>query len=252
MLTSNSPKNIPRIPDAIWLNDRRVKKAQRVLCVDDDADSRKLVGMILEQIGLRVLYAQNGIEMLDMWRNNQIDLIIADINMPEMDGLEASERVRSVSSVPILILSANGMENDVVRGFEVGADDYIIKPFRPKELIVRVRSLLTRGEQDEQMMKQLAFDKLVLDLDARRLTSRGKTIQLSPLEFQILQYLMRNIGNVVSKEDLLQDVWGYRDSAGDLNLIEAAIKRLRKKLELDPSEPKYIQTVWGVGYRFGN
>ena len=252
MLSSNNLTNRSHLPDEAWLSERKINKARRVLCVDDDADTRKLVGMILERIGIKVLYAQNGLDMLSVWRKNRIDLIIADIMMPEMDGLEASERVRSVSDVPILFLSSKGLENDVVRGFEIGADDYVVKPFRPKELIVRVRALLTRSEQEQQIQKQLAFDKLVLDLDAHRLTSRGKTIKVSPLEFQILQYLMQNIGNVVSKEDLLQDVWGYRDSVGDLNLIEAAIKRLRRKLELNPSEPQYIQTVWGVGYRFGD
>lgn len=252
MLSSNNLTRRSYLPDEAWLSERRTKRAYKVLCVDDDADTRYLLGMILEQIGLKALYAQNGIEMLSVWRKNRIDLIIVDVMMPEMGGLEASEQIRNISDVPIIILSSKGMENDVVRGFEIGADDYVVKPFRPKELIVRARALLTRSEFEQQIQKQLAFDKLVLDLDAQRLTSKGKTIKLSPLEFQILQYLMQNIGNVVSKEDLLHDVWGYRDSAGDLNLIEAAIKRLRRKLELNPSEPQYIQTVWGVGYRFGD
>jgi DNA-binding response OmpR family regulator len=211
-----------------------------------------MLGMILEPIGVDVEYAENGSQMLDLWRKNRIDLIILDIMMPIMDGLEACNRIRQVSDVPIIFLSSKGEEDDIVAGFETGAHEYVLKPFRPKELIARVKAMLLRREVKERIDKQLAFDRLVLDLDAQRVISHGTMIEVSPLEYRLLQYMMQNIGVVISKEDLLKYVWGYVDVAGDMNLIEAAIRRLRRKLELDPSNPEYIQTVWGAGYRFGN
>jgi DNA-binding response OmpR family regulator len=211
-----------------------------------------MLGMILEPIGVDVVYAENGSQMLEVWRKNRIDLIILDIMMPIMDGLEACRRIRQVSDVPIIFLSSKGEEDDIVAGFETGAHDYVLKPFRPKELIARVRAMLLRREEKERIDKQLAFDRLVLDLDAQRVISHGSTIEVSPLEFRLLQYMMQNIGVVISKEDLLKYVWGYVDIAGDMNLIEAAVRRLRRKLELDPSQPQYIKTVWGAGYRFGD
>ena len=224
----------------------------QVLCVDDDPDTRIMLGVILKPIGVEVIYAENGSQMLEIWRKNRIDLIILDIMMPIMDGLEACKRIRQVSDVPIIFLSSKGEENDIVAGFEMGAHDYVLKPFRPKELLARVRAMLLRREEKERIDKQIAFDRLVLDLDAQRVISHGMMIEVSPLEFRLLQYMMQNVGVVISKEDLLKYVWGYVDIAGDMNLIEAAIRRLRRKLELDPSEPQYIKTVWGAGYRFGN
>ena len=224
----------------------------QVLCVDDDPDTRIMLGVILKPIGIEVIYAENGSQMLEIWRKNRIDLIILDIMMPIMDGLEACKRIRQVSDVPIIFLSSKGEEDDIVAGFAIGAHDYVLKPFRPKELLARVRAMLLRREEKDRIDKQLAFDRLVLDLDAQRVISHGTTIEVSPLEFRLLQYMMQNIGVVISKEDLLKYVWGYVDVAGDMNLIEAAIRRLRRKLELDPSHPEYIQTVWGAGYRFGN
>ena len=172
--------------------------------------------------------------------------------MPVMDGLEACKRIRRISDIPIIFLTAKGQEQDVVNGLETGADDYIVKPFRAAEFVARVRVVLNRtARQKDACRKRLSFDKLVLDLEARRVISRGRSIEVTPLEFQLLRYLMQNVGVVISKEDLLQNVWGYAEAAGDMNLIEAAVRRLRRKLELDPSQPKYIQTVWGAGYRFG-
>jgi DNA-binding response OmpR family regulator len=252
MLASNDlPKSIS-IKDKTEQSQKEFRQPRRVLCVDDDPDTRVMLGMILEPIGLEVVFAENGSQMLEAWRKSRIDLIILDVMMPIMDGLEACKRIRNVSDVPIIFLSAKGEEDDVVVGFELGANDYVLKPFRPKELVARIRAMLLRGEEKERIQKQLAFDKLVLDMDAQRVTSQGMVIEVSPLEFRLLQYMMQNIGVVISKEDLLKYVWGYVDIAGDMNLIEAAVRRLRSKLELDPSHPQYIKTVWGAGYRFGD
>jgi DNA-binding response OmpR family regulator len=227
-------------------------RSPNILVVDDDPETRDLIRLILKDAGMNVVLGENGSQLLELWRANPIDLIILDVMMPVMDGFEACERIRRVSDIPIVFLTAKGQEGDVVNGFEIGADDYIVKPFRPGELIARVRAILNRLErQREDAGRRLRFEKLILDLDARRVVARGKTIEVTPLEFQLLQYLMQNVGIVMSKENLLQNVWGYAEAAGDLNLIEAAIRRLRRKLELDPSQPEYIHTVWGAGYRFG-
>lgn len=223
-----------------------------ILVADDDPETRELIRLVLEDAGMKVIFAQNGSELLDQWRSNQIDLIVLDVMMPAMDGFEACRRIRRVSDIPIIFLTAKSQEGDVINGFEIGADDYVIKPFRPGEFIARIRAILSRLERQRRKTgRRLSFDKLVLDLDSRRVVARGKSMEVTPLEFQLLQYLMQNIGVVISKEDLLQNVWGYTETAGDMNLIEAAIRRLRRKLEMDPSEPEYIHTVWGAGYRFG-
>ena len=227
-------------------------RSPNILVADDDPETRELIRLILKDAGMKVVLGENGSQLLELWRANPIDLIILDVMMPVMDGFEACERIRRVSDVPIVFLTAKGQEGDVVNGFEIGADDYIVKPFRPGELIARVRAILNRLERlREDVGRRLQFEKLILDLDARRVVARGKTIEVTPLEFQLLQYLMQNVGIVMSKKNLLQNVWGYAEAAGDLNLIEAAVRRLRRKLELDPSQPEYIHTVWGAGYRFG-
>lgn len=223
-----------------------------ILVADDEQETRELICLILKNAGMNVILAENGGCLLEQWRSNKIDLIILDVMMPIMDGFQACTRIRRVSDVPIVFLTGKGREEDVVNGFEIGADDYIVKPFRRAEFVARIQSILNRVDrQRENAGRRLAFDKLTLDLDARRVVARGKTIEITPLEFQLLQYLMQNVGVVISKEDLLQNVWGYAEAAGDMNLIEAAIRRLRRKLEMDPSQPEYIHTVWGAGYRFG-
>lgn len=227
-------------------------RSPAILVADDSPETRDLIGLVLENEGMDVIFAENGSKLLDRWRSNQVDLIILDVMMPVMDGFEACRRIRRVSDIPIIFLTAKDQEHEVVIGFEIGADDYIVKPFRPAEFVARIQAILSRIERQRATDgRRLFFDKLILDLDARKVVARGKKIEVTPLEFQLLQYLMQNVGIVISKENLLQNVWGYAEAAGDMNLIEAAIRRLRRKLELDPSEPEYIHTVWGAGYRFG-
>ena len=225
----------------------------KILFADDDADIKELVGLILQKEGMSVSFADNGLKAIDTWRKNTFDLIVLDIMMPVMDGLEACRRIRRVSDIPIIMLTSLGQEQDVVMGFEVGADDYIIKPFRPRELIARIQAVHNRFSKLKEIeRRRLAFKNLVLDLDARQVIFWGRNIEVTRLEFQLLQYLIQNAGVVISKDDLLQNVWGYDRSIEDTNLIEAAIRRLRKKLETDPSRPRFIQTVWGTGYRLGD
>lgn len=223
-----------------------------ILFADDDPEIHRLVSVLLKQENIDVLSAVNGMVALELWRKHPVDVVILDINMPFLDGLEVCRRIRTRSDVPIMMLTALGKEQDIVDGLEAGADDYLVKPFRKKEFIARVAAILRRSARIENSINgQLLYDKLMLDINSHRLVYKGKTIQISPLEFELLRYLMQNIGVVISKEELLENVWGYIHIEGDLNIVEATIRRLRKKLEIDPSNPRYIKTVWGAGYCFG-
>jgi DNA-binding response OmpR family regulator len=232
-------------------------RQSRILFADDDKDIQTIVSLIIRNTGMDIISASNGEQALEKWRSHPLDLIILDIMMPVLDGLETCRRIRRLSDIPIILLTAKSQEQEIVEGFTAGADDYIVKPFRPNEFVARVKAVLWRGKHRELSKQQyLAFDNLTLELGSRKVVFQGKTIEVTPLEFQLLLYLMRHSGIVLSKEDLLRNVWGYTKSMDnstlDLNLIEAAIRRLRKKLEVNPSRPRFIKTVWGAGYRFGN
>jgi DNA-binding response OmpR family regulator len=230
-----------------------MNKIDRILLVDDDPSTHDLVNLVLESAGIKVITVESGKDAIAIIQSQPVDLVILDIIMPEMDGLVTCRGIRQISDVPIILLSAKGQEQDLVDGFEAGAQDYVVKPFRPREFVARVQNILHRTQRQSDLgERQLAFNNLILDLDSRRVTYWGRNIQVTPLEFNLLQYLMQNKGVVLSKEDLLQNVWGYSDAAGDLNFIEAAVNRLRKKIEVELSGPHYIQTVWGAGYRFGS
>jgi two-component system response regulator MtrA len=224
---------------------------RQVLFVDDDEDLRGLVGLALQDAGIHLLCASNGLEALEIWRCKPLDLVLLDIMMPGMDGLEVCRQIRLVSNIPIILLTAKGQEMDVVQGFEAGANDYIIKPFRPKELVARMVSAMNLVPQQGAEEKLLIYQNLALDTESRSLKQDNEFVPLTSLEFRLLEYLMQNTGVVLSKEKLLKHVWGYLDVNGDTNLIEAAVRRLRVKLEADPSSPELIRTVRGVGYLFG-
>ncbi len=225
----------------------------RVLFADDDPEIREMIKLVLQKAGMQVYLAENGQQALDLWRRRPVEVVVLDIMMPLLDGLSVCRRIRRASSVPVILLSAMGQEQEVVNGLEAGADDYIVKPFRPKELVARLRAAAQRAARHSQEAEaELAFGDLRLDCGGQWVINQGRPVQLTPLEFRLLQYLMQNIGVVFSKEDLFQNVWGYVQPSGEMNLIEAAIRRLRKKIETDPNQPRYIQTVWGAGYRFGD
>jgi two-component system response regulator MtrA len=224
-----------------------------VLYADDDYDSQQSMCLVLEDAGMQVIFADDGARAVEIWRVQPVDIVVLDVIMPEMDGLEACRIIRESSSVPIILLTARGREEDIVAGFEAGADDYIIKPFRPRELVARINALLRRMTVPSwQGRKRLTFGDITLDTEAHCVYLRGQQIEVSPMEFRLLKYLMQHAGNVITKEDLLRNVWGYVASSGDMNLIEATVRRLRQKVETDPSRPQYIHTVWGIGYRFGD
>ena len=229
----------------------------RILFGDDDTDIQVLVRNLLEKESYQVSVASNGQEVLDSWRKEYFDCLILDVMMPVLDGLAVCQRIRRVSNIPIILLTALGEEEAVVKGLECGADDYIQKPFRQKEFLARLRVVLRRAEQlNYPEKKPIVFDGLTLEPQTRKLIKKNQVIEVTPLEYQLLAYLMRHPGKIFGKEELLQAVWGYPTTQnsieGDLNLIEAAIRRLRKKVEENPAQPRIIQTVWGSGYRFGS
>lgn len=227
-------------------------KKTTILFADDDLDLQQAVGLTLEGAGFDVVFADNGLHALELWRTKSLDFIILDVIMPSMNGLNVCRIIRQSSEVPVLLMTGRGREEDVVVGIEAGADDYVIKPFRPRELVARIQAILRRTSLIPQInRRQLAFNSLTLDLDAQRVIYHDRSIPVSPLEFQLLKYLMQNTGIVLSKEDLLKNVWGYVSTGADMNMIEATVRRLRKKVESDPSQPQFIHTVWGSGYRFG-
>ena len=224
---------------------------KRILVVDDEPRMRRFVQMNLDLEGYEVMEAENGLRALERVRDDLPDLVVLDVMMPDLDGFETLERLRESSSVPVIMLTAKGDEDDRIRGLDLGADDYIAKPFSPRELSSRIRAVLRRVEP----MKQGAEEPLVIDEDLaidfphRAVIVRGETIKLRPTEYRLLLHLVENAGWIILQETLLSKVWGpeYRD---DNQLLRLYITYLRKKIEPDPAHPKYILTERGVGYQF--
>lgn len=218
-----------------------------ILIVDDDHGLRELIRINLEHEDYRVLQARNGLEALTGVREHRPDLVVLDINMPEMDGVEACGKIREFSQVPILMLTARVQSQDVVTGLDRGADDYICKPFNMDELLARIRALLRRVPA---MHRPLAVGggEVQIDQQKREVTVRGGAVELTPTEYQLLLILAENAGKVVEHERLLRSVWG-QEYTRDNDYLKVYIWHLRRKLEEDPRNPKLLLTEWGVGYR---
>ncbi len=223
---------------------------RRILVVDDEERMVRFIRMNLEHDGFQVVEALNGKQAIDKLRDTP-DLILLDVMMPDLDGFEVLETIRGVSSVPVIMLTAKGEEDDRVRGLELGADDYITKPFSPRELVSRVKAVLRRTEGASGSMHGLieVDDRLKIDFDRREIWLEGKLVKLRPTEYRLLYHLVQNAGWVVSHDQLLQKVWGY-EYRDEPHYVRLYINYLRQKLEKDPSDPKYILTERGVGYRF--
>ncbi len=223
---------------------------RRILVVDDEERMVRFIRMNLEHDGFQVAEAHNGKEAIDKMRDTP-DLVLLDVMMPDLDGFEVLETVRQVSSVPVIMLTAKGEEDDRVRGLELGADDYITKPFSPRELVSRVKAVLRRTEGATGSMHGLieVDDRLKIDFDRREIWLEGKLVKLRPTEYRLLFHLVQNAGWVVSHDQLLQKVWGY-EYRDEPHYVRLYINYLRQKLEKDPADPKYILTERGVGYRF--
>ena len=221
-----------------------------VLVVDDDQDLAEMLGIVLTGAGIDVDLVSRGDEALEVFRNNPPDLVLLDVMLPGLDGIEVCKQIRAESMVPIVMLSAKGDTHDVVRGLEAGADDYMVKPFRHQsELVARIRTRLRRTNTDVAGL--LTISDLSIDVNAHEVTRAGRVIALTRLEFDLLVALAREPGRVFSRDALLSEVWGYRHST-DTRLVNVHIQRLRAKIEHDPERPEIVLTVRGVGYKAGN
>lgn len=222
-----------------------------ILVVDDEARMVRFIQLNLEHDGFRVITAYNGREALEQVRSQLPNLILLDVMMPDLDGFDVLERIREQSAVPVIMLTAKGEEDDRVRGLELGADDYVTKPFSPRELVSRVRAVLRRTETESSVASGMieVDDRLKLDFNRREIWINDKIVQLRPTEYRLLYHLVQNAGWVITHEQLLTKVWGY-EYRDEPHYVRLYINYLRKKLEEDPANPKYILTERGVGYRF--
>lgn len=224
--------------------------AAKLLVIEDDPTLNQLLTRNLERKGFEVLSATHGKQGLRLAYQNHPDLVILDVMMPEIDGWQVCERLREVSDVPIVLLTAKISQDDVMRGLQLGADDYVKKPFNLSELELRIKAILRRTSMEHRDYDPLYEDStLRIHLERRQILRHGTAVHLTPTEFRLLSYLVRNRGHVVPREELLTEVWGpeYIDDTSCLSLY---IRYLRAKLEEVPSNPQYIRTEWGVGYRF--
>ncbi|OUB30821.1 DNA-binding response regulator [Bacillus thuringiensis serovar yunnanensis] len=217
----------------------------RVLVVDDESDMRQLVGMYLDNFGYEWGEAENGKEALKKLETDHYDFVVLDIMMPEMDGLSVCKEIRKTSDVPIIFLTAKGEEWNRVNGLRMGADDYIVKPFSPGELVARMEAVLRRYTKQEQQ-EEIQFGPILINEKSRRIEANGESVSLTVKEFDLLYFLCQHTGQVFSREQLLEKVWGY-DYAGSTRTVDTHVKTMRLKLG---ESGNYIQTVWGVGYKF--
>ena len=226
----------------------------KILVVDDEKILVKGIKFNLENEGYQVETGSDGEEAVEKARVGQFDLIILDLMMPRIDGLQACMKIREFSNVPIIMLTARSEDADKIIGFECGADDYITKPFNILEVKARIRALLRRAGQTAQQEKaasRLARGAIVIDTDERSAWKDGVPVDLTAKEFDLIELLLRNPGRVYSRENLLNQVWGY-EYMGEDRTVDVHIRRLREKLEPDPANPEYILTKWGVGYYLSN
>ena len=226
--------------------------SKRVLVVDDEKLIVKGIRFSLEQEGMEVDCAYDGEEALEKAKEKEYDMILLDIMLPKLTGLEVCQQIREFSSVPIIMLTAKGEDMDKILGLEYGADDYITKPFNILEVKARIKAIMRRmrkEEAKESFGKTLVSGDLKLDCEGRRVFIAGKEINLTAKEFDVLELLAKNPNKVYSRENLLNLVWGY-EYPGDVRTVDVHIRRLREKIEAVPSDPKYVHTKWGVGYYF--
>lgn len=230
---------------------QQTPQPSRVLVVDDDPTVAEVVAGYLDRAGFTVDRAADGPRALELAAAVRPDLVVLDLMLPGMDGLEVCRRLRADGPVPVIMLTARGDEEDRILGLEVGADDYVTKPFSPRELVLRVGSVLRRAHArsaDPRPAPLLRAGGLVLDPAARRATKDGAELALTLREFDLLSFLLRHPGRACSREELMHEVWGWE--FGDVSTVTVHVRRLRGKVEDDPARPRLIRTVWGVGYRF--
>ena len=221
----------------------------QVLVVDDETTIREIIVRYLERDGFTTLEAGDGDRARELVERESPDLLVLDLMLPGTDGLELCRWIRSRSSLPVIMLTARGEESDRIVGLELGADDYVTKPFSPRELAARVRTVLRRAELDTVADERLCFDGLVIDSLSRDVTRNDESLRLTAREFDLLWFMASHPRRVFSREHLMRRVWGY-SAAVDTGTVTVHMRRLREKIEDDPSRPRHLETVWGIGYRF--
>lgn len=229
-------------------------KGKNILLVDDEIDILKLLGTVLNKEGFKNVYkAETGSEAINIFKNNDIDIVVLDIMLPDKEGYEVFKEIRQISQVPVLFLSAKTEEMDRVLGLALGADDYITKPFSPKEVALRIKlnlkkNLMLETKKDEDTKEKLVFGPFEIDEDSVEVKKDGKTIELKAKEFKMFLYMAKHLEQIISKEKFCDEVWGD-DFIGYDNTIMVHIRRLREKIEDNPSKPKYIKNIKGLGYK---
>jgi two-component system response regulator MtrA len=226
---------------------------RRILVADDDVSITTLIEKTLDDPRYETVTVKDGLEAIEAFETSEFDVVILDVMMPYVDGFQACKHIRERSDIPIVILTARGGTEDVVHGFELGADDYITKPFRPVELVARVEAILRRieGYQQRRAPPIVRVGDMEIDEPRHRVVVRGQEVNLTPMEFELLYFLAANAGHVFDRETLYREVWHY-DHIGETNLVDVCVRRLREKVEVEPSRPKVIITVRGVGYKLAD
>ncbi|WP_077622696.1 response regulator transcription factor [Sediminibacillus massiliensis] len=221
-----------------------------VLVVDDDKEIRDAIEIYLKNEGVRVLKAQDGLEAIDILDHHEIHLIILDIMMPKLDGIASTFKIREQKDIPIIMLSAKSEDTDKILGLQVGADDYVTKPFNPLELIARVKSQLRRYVSfgNYEGNKQIDLNGLTLDQEAKEVAANGEAVKLTPIEYRIAELLMTHPGRVFSISEIYERVWN-EPSYNAENTVAVHIRKIREKIEIDPKNPRYLKVVWGIGYK---
>lgn len=225
---------------------------ETILLVDDEKEIVELMDIYFKNEGYTMLKASNGLEALEQLKNNNVDLIVLDVMMPQMDGMQACMKIRETNNIPIIMISAKSQDIDKISGLSIGADDYVTKPFNPLELVARVKSQLRRYKHlnvpHANNDKEIEIDDLVINIETHRVTIDQQEIRLTPREFAILKLLAVNRGIVLSMDKIYEEVWNepFFDAK---NTVMVHVRKIREKLEKDPRKPKYIQTVWGIGYK---
>lgn len=226
---------------------------RRILVADDDPSITTLIKKTLENPRYEIVTAKDGLQAIEAFEGETFDVVILDVMMPFVDGFQACKHIRDRSDIPIIILTARGGTEDVVHGFELGADDYITKPFKTAELIARVEAILRRveGYKQRRAPPVVRVGDLEIDEPRHRVVARGNSVNLTPMEFELLYFLAANAGHVFDRETLYREVWHY-DHVGETNLVDVCVRRLREKVEIEPSRPRIILTVRGVGYKLND
>ena len=221
----------------------------KILIVDDEQKIREVIREYSEFNGYEVEEAADGMEAVSLCRLNDYDLIIMDIMMPRLDGYSACKEIKKAKNIPVIMLSARGEEYDKLFGFELGIDDYVVKPFSPKELMARVKAVLRRYTKSDESSEKFVFGDIEADFENHSVICAGEKIELTLKEFELLEVLVKNRGKILTRQMLLDKIWGY-EYIGESRTVDVHIRYLRKKVEKDDKNPKFIETIRGVGYRF--